>query len=83
MTGISEPKEVECFPTNYVLLRVKKWGVAVMAFLLCTPLLATASEQIPTSVMDEVVITATRLEERRFDVPTPIEVVTSETHDEK
>jgi hemoglobin/transferrin/lactoferrin receptor protein len=60
-------------------IKRKKWGVAVMAFLLCTPLLATASEQIPTSVMDEVVITATRLEERRFDVPTPIEVVTSET----
>ncbi|MBW2187865.1 MAG: TonB-dependent receptor plug domain-containing protein, partial [Deltaproteobacteria bacterium] len=56
-----------------------KWAIALIILLLCTPLLANASEQIPISIMDEVVITATRLEERRFDVSTPTEVVTADT----
>jgi len=32
-----------------------------------------------TTIMDEIVVTATRMEEKGFDVPTPIEVVSAET----
>ena len=32
-----------------------------------------------TTIMDEIVVTATRMEEKDFDVPTPIEVVSAET----
>ncbi len=32
-----------------------------------------------TTIIDEIVVTATRMEEKGFDVPTPIEVVSAET----
>ena len=54
----------------------KKMVIAAVAMLLYPPFYAAAAEQI--TVLDEVVITATRLEERRFDVPTSVELITSE-----
>ncbi|MCK4502183.1 MAG: hypothetical protein KAU22_04050, partial [Desulfuromonadales bacterium] len=55
---------------------IKKMVIAVVAMLLYLPFIASADEHI--TVLDEVVVTATRLEERRFDVPTPVELITSE-----
>lgn len=47
--------------------------LAILAILLSIPIIVGAAEQI--TLLDEVVVTATRLEERRFDVPTSVELI--------
>ncbi len=60
--------EQSCFRNKLIIV--------IVAILCVSPFFATAAEHV--SVLDEVVVTATRLEERRFDVPTPVEVITAE-----
>ena len=57
----------------------KKEFAAAAVFLLSSPFLAAAGDQSPVAALDEIVVTATRMEEKSFDVPTPVAVVSSQS----
>ncbi len=56
---------------------VKVWSVLMVVCL--ATLFFTASPLNAATTIDELVVTATRMKEKGFDVPTPIEAVSSET----
>ncbi len=58
-------------------MRKKEFAVVTL-FLFFPPLSAVAGDQQSVLALDEMVVTATRMEERSFDVPTPVEVVSSQ-----
>ena len=59
-------------------MRKKELGIAA-AVLLSSPFFAAAGEQSQVAALDEIVVTATRMEEKNFDVPTPVAVVNSQS----
>jgi len=59
---------------------MRKNLLAVSALFVLSPSFAFAAEdQNDIQTLDSIVVTATRLEEKSFDVPTPVEVVSSES----
>ncbi len=55
-------------------MRKKEYAVVIL-LLIFSPFAAAAGDQRTAMALDQIVVTATRMEEKSFDVPTPVEVV--------